>query len=402
MTSIRCILVNYRTPPEMLRRCLASITGSAGASSAVTIVDNASGEDTLDDIGTEFPQVQLIRSNRNLGFAAAVNLALAGTGEEMVLLLNTDAVLRPEALARMAAALEAAGRGCAGVAPKMMSSAHPGIIDAAGTVMPRHGAPFNRGIGQCDLGQYDLSEEVAGICFGAALIRRELFDAAKVGLLYEGYFLYFEDSDWCMRATSQGYFFLTAPDAIVDHVHSGVIRNEPLDFKYKLVELNTLKIVIRTFASRRRVAAIVASRCARLLARTFIRRRYVAANLATLAEFTRSLPRLLRERRALRTLRVTGDSHVFRLAEGEDAYFDTVGYKPHRCLESLIATYERLLGQNEPSAGKILAALYGLRQEAAGGGPLPQEKYAKLLADAPPCVKQLLDCAAGESSAATP
>lgn len=385
----------------MLRDCLASLLAVDGGSCEVTLVDNASGDGVLTRVKEEFPAVRIIQLEKNLGFAAAVNQGLAEAGEDFILLLNTDAVLAPGALKKMEAALEAAGDSCAGVAPKMMSSAHAGIIDAIGTVMPKNGAPFNRGIGQCDQGQYDSAEDVAGVCFGAALLRRELFDAGRVGPLYEGYFLYFEDSDWCMRASSQGYRFLTVPEAVVYHMHSGVIRNESLAFKYKLVELNTLKIVVRTFGSRRRAAVIVAARTSRLLARTFIRRRYIIANISTLASFMTSLPGLLGERWALKKMRVTGDAGIFKLAEGEDAFFDTVTYEPHRCLQSLIATYERLLAvRHDPEEGKLLAALYRLRQETAAGKTIPGEEYRAAFAGAAECVRDLMERALAEAAAA--
>ncbi len=393
---VRCILVNYRSPWGMLQRCLDSLqpqtSEEASTGPAVTLVDNASGDGVLDEVRRHFPAVRIVELEANMGFAAAVNLGLETAMEPFVLLLNTDAVLAPGALELMTAALQSAPEDVAGIAPKMMSSAHAGIIDAVGTVTPRNGAPFNRGIGQCDLGQYDSADEVAGVCFGAALLKRELFSPGKVGPLYEGYFLYFEDSDWCMRAMSMGYRFLTEPAAVVYHVHSGVTRLESLPFKYRLIELNTLKMVVRNFESPLRVAEIVASRCARLVARTLIRRRFIRANLSTLAAFSLALPRLLGERRRLKARRTASDRAVFALAADEDAFFDTVGYLPHRQLESLAATYRRLLAQTgDPEHGKKLAALYRLQQQPPG--TVPTRETERLFAGQPDCVRKLLaDC----------
>ncbi len=400
---VACILVNYRSPWEMLERCLRSLGGddgdkAAGDGGRVILVDNGSDDGITGRVRAEFPEVTVIELGRNAGFAAAVNRGLEKVTEPYVLMLNTDAVLTPGALEAMTSALDAAGDDCAGVAPKMMSSAHEGIIDAVGTVMPRSGAGFNRGIGQCDLGQYDISDEVAGVCFGAALLRRRLFEGDAVGRLYEGYFLYFEDSDWCMRAASQGYRFLTVPDSVVLHLHSGVARNESHDFKYRLIELNTLKLVVRTFESRMQVLEAVAARSARLLARTFIRRRFIRANISTLATFLRELPALLRERRQLRQRRTVSDSRVFEMAAGEDAFFDTVDYRPDRCLDSLVATYLRLLKQkHDPETGRRLALLCRLQlQESRGVRPELAPDDEVLFAGEPACVKHLLTLAAGK------
>lgn len=391
---VGCVIVNYRSPLEMLEQCVSSIIEtSAEVPSSVVLVDNGSGDGIAQQVADRHPGVRVIQMGRNAGFAAAVNRGLADTREPLVLMLNTDAVLESGALASMVAALEEAGEDCAGVAPKMMLSAHENIIDAVGTVMPPDGASFNRGIGQCDLGQYDGEDEVFGVCFGAALLKRELFQPEGVGPLYEGYFLYFEDSDWCMRARAQGHVFRSVPRAVVRHLHSGVARHESLGFKYGLIELNTMKLAIRTFGSLTRVLDILFSRSARLLARTFIRRRFIRENLATLCSLIASLPRLMSERRDLKRRRRTPDRRVFELATGEDAYFDTVDYVPHRCVESLIDTYLRLRrGGGEIETGSVLSILYRLKREAdAGGRPGLTDVDREVLLAQPDCVLRLLE-----------
>ncbi|RJQ43036.1 MAG: glycosyltransferase family 2 protein [Gaiellales bacterium] len=391
---VGCVIVNYRSPADMLEQCLASVLETGlDAPARVALVDNGSGDGVAAELAGRYPAVQLVPMGRNAGFAAAVNRGLAELDEPYVLMLNTDAVLEPGALAAMVDALEAAGGDCAGVAPKMMLSAHENVIDAVGTVMPPDGASFNRGIGQCDLGQYDGEDDVFGVCFGAALLRRELFEPGGVGPLYEGYFLYFEDSDWCMRARAEGYFFRTAPRGVVQHLHSGVARHEALGFKYGLIELNTMKLVIRTFESRRLAAGIVAKRSARLLARTFIRRRFIRENLSTLGKLAVGLPALLRERRALAGRRAIPDRRIFELAAGEDAYFDTVEYVPQRCVESLIDSYRRLGRQGAGApAGAFLAILDRLRREG-DSGVMPQLTAAdrEVISGQPECVQRLVE-----------
>lgn len=397
LPTIACILVNYCTPREMLFQCLDSIIGSCeGLEPAIVIVDNASGDGVVDQVASAYPGIAILKLTSNDGFAAAVNAGLQRTDADYVLMLNTDAVITDGALDNLVAVLDRSPKDCAGVAPKMMSSTHAGLIDAIGTVMPPNGASFSRGIGQCDLGQYDRQEEVSGVCFGAALLRRELFEPSRVGPLYEGYFLYFEDSDWCMRAMSQGYRFITVPEAVVLHMHSGVTRQESLDFKYKLIELNTLKIVTRTFASSRHAGRVVLSRLARLLARTFIRRRHVSANLSIMASYLSALPSLIRERHRLKARRIASDARVFQMAAGEGAWFDTTSYGPDRCLDSLIDTYQRLMYQKrDPGYEKLLDCLNRMKaRDEAGQEPILDDEAAALFAEEPVCVQKLLEIAA--------
>lgn len=382
----------------MLERCLESvIREGADTPCRIVLVDNGSGDGMAERLPGLFPQIEIVALPGNLGFAGGVNRGLAELTEPCVLLLNPDAVLAPGSLARMAADLQAAGRDVAGIAPKMMSSSHEGVIDAVGIVVPPDGAAFNRGIGQCDLGQYDRSEDVAGACFGAALIRRSLFAPGAVGPLHEGYFLYFEDSDWCMRAVSQGYRFLVSPDAVVTHMHSGVTRNEALAFKYRLIELNTLRMVTRNFDSPLLTARIVSARVARLLARTFIRRKFIRANLGTIFAYLTGLPSTLRQRREIKSKRVISDARIFGMAAGEDAYFDTVAYRPDRCLDSLIDSYKRLVRVRDGAeAGGKLVELYRLRESAGedGAGIYLDAGTLELFAGEPPCVQALLRQAA--------
>jgi hypothetical protein len=157
-----------------------------------------------------------------------------------------------------------------------------------------------------------------------------------------------------------------------------------------------MKLVTRTFESPLQTARIVISRSARLLARTFIRRRFIAANISTLVSFAAALPQLLKERAELKKQRIVSDKKIFRLAEGEDAFFDTVNYQPDRCLDSLITTYTQLLKQEKDAkVGKLLAALYRLRQEqiTSGSKPVLDSDTARLFAGQPECVRRLLEAA---------
>jgi len=391
---VACIIVNYHSPYEMLGKCLESLAASVKVDCNVILVDNNSGDGVTELIKEDFADVNVIELKENAGFAAGVNRGLKIVREPYVLLLNTDAILTDTAISLMVDALEEAGDTCAGIAPKMMSSIHEGVIDAIGTIMPPDGASFNRGIGQCDLGQYDQIEEVFGTCFGATLLRAELLKTGRVGPLHEDYFLYFEDSDWCMRARSQGYRFLTVPDAVVYHLHSGIMRHETLSFKYRLIELNTLKIVVRTFESPLMATKIVASRCTRLLARTFIRRKFIRENLAVMISFFKALPGLIRNRHQLKQRRVVPDSGILSFAAGEDAYFDTVGYLPQHHLDSLIASYQLLLSkekEKDSETKKILAALYRLKVESSTGANISMDKETfEILAGNSECVRNFI------------
>ncbi|MBV6457386.1 MAG: hypothetical protein HONBIEJF_00494 [Fimbriimonadaceae bacterium] len=99
MPSVGVVVVSYNTR-EYLRRCLASIpTGIP-----TVVVDNASRDGSADMVAAEFPDVDLVRSDVNLGFGAANNLGTERLNTDLVLLLNSDAIVTAEAIAKMSEA----------------------------------------------------------------------------------------------------------------------------------------------------------------------------------------------------------------------------------------------------------------------------------------------------------
>jgi len=225
-------IVNYRTAALTLA-CVESVLadlagGCAGIDAEVVVVDNASGDGSAERIADWIAArpgapVTLVRSPRNGGFAAGHNLALAGSSAEFVLLLNSDAELRPGCLAALVAALEAQPR--AGIAvPRIEDAAgaaltncfrFPGALSeleraaASGPVTARL-ARWRMPLGpDPDPGRIDWVE------FSCALLRREMIEA--VGPLDEGFFLYFEDIDYCRRAAALGWRCLQARGARALH-----------------------------------------------------------------------------------------------------------------------------------------------------------------------------------------
>jgi len=105
--SIAVIIVNFNTR-KLVLECLESIrSGSRNPSFEVLVVDNASTDGSAEAIAERFPQVRLIASERNLGFAAANNLAAEGAEGKYLLLLNPDTVVLDGAIDRLVAFAEA-------------------------------------------------------------------------------------------------------------------------------------------------------------------------------------------------------------------------------------------------------------------------------------------------------
>jgi GT2 family glycosyltransferase len=180
------------------------------------LVDNGSEPPLAETVAARFPAVELLSLPRNRGFAggynAGIGRALAGDAA-YVLLLNNDALPAADALARLVAEAEASGAGL--VTAKVYYAAAPRRVWTVG-------ANFNvlldlkdGGQGQIDAGQWAAPRDVDFAPFCAILVRREVLE--QVGLLDEGYFLYYEDLDYCRRARTAGWRIRLAADAHVYH-----------------------------------------------------------------------------------------------------------------------------------------------------------------------------------------
>ena len=151
--------------------CLRSLAAQTRSPDEVIVVDNGSGDGSLAYLHDEHPDVRVLAQGRNTGFACAANRGIEAASGELVALINTDVVLAPDWLERMATALSARP-GAASAACKMLSLGDPGVVYDAGDVLRRDGACEQRGRFGRDDGRFDAPGEVFGACAGAALYRR--------------------------------------------------------------------------------------------------------------------------------------------------------------------------------------------------------------------------------------
>jgi len=225
MRDITVIIVSFNTRDE-LDACLASIAASPPSiAHRITVVDNASSDGTPAAVRRDWPEVRLIASDRNLGFAAANNLAIREAETEFVLLLNSDTRVPPGAIDAIVRALES-DPGAVAAGPRLVGAdGRPEI--SFGPMM----GPFNE-LRQKALGRLYERRVPAAVArvtrmtrrrhhpdwvSGACLLVRRA-DALAAGLLDDRYFLYAEDVDFCAALRSLGRHILFTPDAEVVHL----------------------------------------------------------------------------------------------------------------------------------------------------------------------------------------
>lgn len=227
-------VINYRTGPMTLDCLRATLAGLEGVDGRVVVVDNLSGDGSAELIeawiAAQDPPapVTLLRSELNAGFAGGHNRGMAAVEADAYLLLNSDAVPRPGALAAL---LEAMDRDpTAGVIGARLE-------DEDGTPQIccfRLHSPLSELIRGAEVGLVarllrrwstplpppdPYPGEIDWVSFAAVLVRAET--AAAIGPMDEGYFLYFEDMDYCWRARRAGWRVVHAPLARVVHHRGG-------------------------------------------------------------------------------------------------------------------------------------------------------------------------------------
>jgi GT2 family glycosyltransferase/glycosyltransferase involved in cell wall biosynthesis len=215
---LSAVVLIYRTP-EQAWLAVRSLQTSRTPPSEILIVDNASGDGSAERLRGSLEGVRILESPHNVGFSGGCNIgirAALGGGAGLVLLVNSDAVLAPDAIDHLSAAL-ARNPGLGIAAPVLLSREEPDHVSSAGiSFSTRTGRMRHRGAGRrvaaLDPGSVHHVDAVSGCVM---LIRREVFE--QVGFLDEAYFFSFEDIDFCLRARSAGWRAGCVQDALAYH-----------------------------------------------------------------------------------------------------------------------------------------------------------------------------------------
>lgn len=238
---VTALIVSYNGR-ERLARCLVALGAQSLPPDELVVVDNASTDGSAELIRERFPEVRLIASPRNLGFAAGNNLGIARARSEAVLLLNDDTVPEPGALGALVTALEDDDR-LSAVAATMVFASRPDIVASAGIEVFRNGLALDRGLG-APLRTLAQPAAVFGASAGAALYRRAALEDA--GFFPAAFFMYLEDVDLAWRLRLRGWKALHVPEAVVRHDYAASsVEGSP--FKRRLLARNRLWMLARCF-----------------------------------------------------------------------------------------------------------------------------------------------------------
>lgn len=220
LEKIGVILVNYNGK-EYNEECIKSIFKSSYSNLQVIVVDNGSKDGSPELLREKFgDKINLIMTGENLGFSGANNIGIKKALDdncEYVVLLNNDTIIDKNLFYNMLKASKEESD--AVISPKIYYYDNRDIIWSAGADMRwKKGVTDQRGINQKDDGRYNKREKVEFATGCCLFIPSKVIK--KVGYLTDDYFLYYEDTDYCMRIREKGFNIIYEPTAILYHKES--------------------------------------------------------------------------------------------------------------------------------------------------------------------------------------
>lgn len=219
---VAIVILNYKNPSDTIE-CVKSIQCSSYKDYNIFIVDNNSMDGSFEQLTKTYPQYQVYETGNNGGYAAGNNFAIKialKQNYDYVAIVNNDVIVEKDTLKKL---VDYLNQNCQVgiVGPKICNYPDTEIIQSMGfrVILAKGRTPaINEGkkassvhsIVNCD-----------ALCGAFMLIRREVLQ--RVGLMPELYFLFFEETDWCLHVKNAGFLIQSIPNAVVYHKGSASI-----------------------------------------------------------------------------------------------------------------------------------------------------------------------------------
>jgi GT2 family glycosyltransferase len=219
---IDVIILNTNRRQDTLE-CIASLAENTFRNFRIILLDNNSTDGTKEAVRSAFPEVQIVELSENHGYAGNNNVGIQLALEQKadwILVLNEDTILAPDSLQHLIDVGESdPSIGILG--PMVYHWDEPDVIQSAGGILGPNWSSIHFGKDEVDRGQYTEPNPVEWISGCAILVRRQVVE--QVGMIDPRLFIYWEETEWCMRAARAGWKIIHVPRAKI--WHKGVKRN---------------------------------------------------------------------------------------------------------------------------------------------------------------------------------
>lgn len=226
LPEISIVILNWNGR-KFLEQFLPSVLASGYSNFKTIIADNGSTDDSVDFVQKNFPQVRIIRFEKNFGYAKGYNEALKQVKSDYYFILNSDVELLPGSLKPMVELLET-DKSIGACQPKLLTWSNKKLFEYAGGAggwLDKFGYPFAKGrifdVFEEDHGQYDQTEPIFWASGAALFIRSSVFHEVKG--FDDFFFAHQEEIDLCWRVQLAGYKIYSCPASVVYHVGGGTL-----------------------------------------------------------------------------------------------------------------------------------------------------------------------------------
>jgi GT2 family glycosyltransferase len=228
---VSVISVNYNQSAVTLEM-LESFRKVTYPNYEIIIVDNGSPNDNPQVLKDKYPEIKLILSKENLGFAGGNNLGIKASNGEYVMLINNDTEVSPDFLQPLIKKFQT-DTIIGAVSPKIYFHHTPKMLQFAGFSKMNNYTIRNHGWGhgKIDNGQFDKDQETYFAHGAAMMVSREVME--RVGMMADIFFLYYEEMDWAQRIRNAGYKIFYVHDSVIYHKESvSTGKESPLKIYY--------------------------------------------------------------------------------------------------------------------------------------------------------------------------
>lgn len=244
MKKIAVVILNWNGA-QLLEQFLPSVVAYS-EEAHVYVADNASTDHSLSIIESKFPQVTIIKNDKNYGFAQGYNVALQQVEEPYYALVNSDIEVTPNWLTPILSLFDSEPN-VGIIQPKILDFKNKEYFEyagAAGGYIDRFGYPYCRGrifdTIEKDNGQYNDPCDIFWASGACLFVRKEIFQ--KLNGFDDDFFAHQEEIDLCWRAFNLGYQAKYSPDSVVYHVGGATLnKSNPkktfLNFRNSLLML---------------------------------------------------------------------------------------------------------------------------------------------------------------------